>query len=168
MDLLGVGMEEHIQASGGAAGPSQSQVNGTNTHLKSWTSVVIESILNTPTLTLHEAFTFQGNKGVEENNVRNQYSIPGILHFIQHEWARWIIVCLASKKILPCSPDLRWNDPNGRWKKLNSKLELLFSKVGFEISPTVSWMEQKKEKSSQIPLILNLTIFQARGKVRRT
>ena len=32
---------------------------------------------------------FQGNKGVEENNVRNQYSIPGILHFIQHEWARW-------------------------------------------------------------------------------
>ena len=33
---------------------------------------------------------FQGNKGVEENNVRNQYSIPGILHFIQHEWARWV------------------------------------------------------------------------------
>ena len=30
----------------------------------------------------------QMNKGVEDNNVRNQYSIPGILHFIQHEWAR--------------------------------------------------------------------------------
>ena len=90
MDLLGVGMEEHIQASGGAAGPSQSQVNGTNTHLKSWTTLVYEIILNTPTLTLHEAFTFQGNKGVEENNVRNQYSIPGVLHFIQHEWARWV------------------------------------------------------------------------------
>ena len=29
------------------------------------------------------------NKAVEENNVRNQYSIPGILHFIQHEWARF-------------------------------------------------------------------------------
>ena len=25
---------------------------------------------------------------VDDNNVRNQYSIPGILHFIQHEWAR--------------------------------------------------------------------------------
>merc|ERR1719325_87483 len=31
----------------------------------------------------------QMNKGVEDNNVRNQYSIPGILHFIQHEWARF-------------------------------------------------------------------------------
>lgn len=31
----------------------------------------------------------QMNKGVEENNIRNQYSIPGILHFIQHEWARF-------------------------------------------------------------------------------
>jgi len=31
----------------------------------------------------------QINKAVEENNVRNQYSIPGILHFIQHEWARF-------------------------------------------------------------------------------
>eukprot|EP00090_Calanus_glacialis_P035424 TRINITY_DN60486_c0_g1_i1.p1 TRINITY_DN60486_c0_g1~~TRINITY_DN60486_c0_g1_i1.p1 ORF type:complete len:698 (-),score=214.06 TRINITY_DN60486_c0_g1_i1:285-2378(-) len=31
----------------------------------------------------------QMNKAVEENNVRNQYSIPGILHFIQHEWARF-------------------------------------------------------------------------------
>ena len=29
----------------------------------------------------------QGMK-VEDNNVRNQYSIPGIVHFIQHEWAR--------------------------------------------------------------------------------
>ena len=118
---------------------------------ESWSTLVNEIILNTPTLALHVAFTFQGNKGVEENNVRNQYSIPGILHFIQHEWARWIIVCLASKKILPCSPDLRWNDPNGRWKKLNSKLELLFSKVGFEISLTVSWMEQKKRKKLSSP-----------------
>ena len=25
----------------------------------------------------------------EENNIRNQYSIPGILHFIQHEWSRF-------------------------------------------------------------------------------
>ena len=24
----------------------------------------------------------------DDNNVRHQYSIPGILHFIQHEWAR--------------------------------------------------------------------------------
>jgi len=31
----------------------------------------------------------QMSKAVEENNVRNQYSIPGILHFIQHEWARF-------------------------------------------------------------------------------
>jgi len=31
----------------------------------------------------------QMNKALEENNVRNQYSIPGILHFIQHEWARF-------------------------------------------------------------------------------
>jgi len=31
----------------------------------------------------------QINKAVEENNVRNQYSIPGILHFIQHEWSRF-------------------------------------------------------------------------------
>merc|ERR1719446_1687460 len=23
------------------------------------------------------------------DNIRNQYSIPGILHFIQHEWARF-------------------------------------------------------------------------------
>jgi len=30
----------------------------------------------------------QGMK-VEDNNVRNQYSIPGIVHFIQHEWARF-------------------------------------------------------------------------------
>ena len=67
---------------------------------ESWSTLVNEIILNTPTLALHVAFTFQGNKGVEENNVRNQYSIPGILHFIQHEWARWIIVCLASEKNL--------------------------------------------------------------------
>ena len=26
---------------------------------------------------------------IEENNQRLQYSIPGILHFIQHEWARF-------------------------------------------------------------------------------
>ena len=26
----------------------------------------------------------------DESNVRNQYSIPGILHFIQHEWSRWV------------------------------------------------------------------------------
>ena len=26
---------------------------------------------------------------MDENNARNQYSIPGILHFIQHEWARF-------------------------------------------------------------------------------
>jgi len=31
----------------------------------------------------------QANKAVEENNLRNQYSIPGILHFIQHEWSRF-------------------------------------------------------------------------------
>jgi len=29
------------------------------------------------------------NKIMEENNARNHYSIPGILHFIQHEWARF-------------------------------------------------------------------------------
>ena len=28
-------------------------------------------------------------QGMDENNARNQYSIPGILHFIQHEWARF-------------------------------------------------------------------------------
>jgi striatin 1/3/4 len=26
---------------------------------------------------------------MEESSGRNQYSIPGILHFIQHEWARF-------------------------------------------------------------------------------
>ena len=31
-----------------------------------------------------------GQQGMkEENNIRNQYSIPGILHFIQHEWSRF-------------------------------------------------------------------------------
>jgi len=30
-----------------------------------------------------------GNKAQEEGGVRSQYSIPGILHFIQHEWARF-------------------------------------------------------------------------------
>lgn len=25
----------------------------------------------------------------DENNTKAQYSIPGILHFIQHEWARF-------------------------------------------------------------------------------
>lgn len=29
------------------------------------------------------------NKQNEENTQRTQYSIPGILHFIQHEWARF-------------------------------------------------------------------------------
>lgn len=29
------------------------------------------------------------NKQNEENNAKAQYSIPGILHFIQHEWARF-------------------------------------------------------------------------------
>ena len=31
VDLQGVGMEEHIQASGGASGPSQTQVVASNT-----------------------------------------------------------------------------------------------------------------------------------------
>jgi hypothetical protein len=30
-----------------------------------------------------------GNKQSDEGNQRTQYSIPGILHFIQHEWARF-------------------------------------------------------------------------------
>lgn len=30
-----------------------------------------------------------GNKPNDESNQRIQYSIPGILHFIQHEWARF-------------------------------------------------------------------------------
>lgn len=29
------------------------------------------------------------NKQNENNNQRPQYSIPGILHFIQHEWAKF-------------------------------------------------------------------------------
>lgn len=29
------------------------------------------------------------NKQNEENSAKTQYSIPGILHFIQHEWARF-------------------------------------------------------------------------------
>lgn len=29
------------------------------------------------------------NKQNENNNQRAQYSIPGILHFIQHEWAKF-------------------------------------------------------------------------------
>lgn len=29
------------------------------------------------------------NKQGEETNAKAQYSIPGILHFIQHEWARF-------------------------------------------------------------------------------
>lgn len=29
------------------------------------------------------------NKQNEETNPKAQYSIPGILHFIQHEWARF-------------------------------------------------------------------------------
>lgn len=29
------------------------------------------------------------NKQNEETNAKPQYSIPGILHFIQHEWARF-------------------------------------------------------------------------------
>lgn len=28
-------------------------------------------------------------QNLEENNQRLQYSIPGILHFIQHEWAKF-------------------------------------------------------------------------------
>jgi len=31
----------------------------------------------------------QQNMQKEENGMRNQYSIPGILHFIQHEWSRF-------------------------------------------------------------------------------
>lgn len=30
-----------------------------------------------------------GNKPNEEGGQKVQYSIPGILHFIQHEWARF-------------------------------------------------------------------------------
>lgn len=30
-----------------------------------------------------------GNKQNEDGNQGTQYSIPGILHFIQHEWARF-------------------------------------------------------------------------------
>lgn len=30
-----------------------------------------------------------GIKQADESNQRIQYSIPGILHFIQHEWARF-------------------------------------------------------------------------------
>ena len=30
-----------------------------------------------------------GNKQSDEGSQRTQYSIPGILHFIQHEWARF-------------------------------------------------------------------------------
>lgn len=82
--LEGVGMEEHIQASGGASGHSQGQVVADNTPLvrprpMRWNRSVYCRLAS---------LCLQGNKGVEENNVRNQYSIPGILHFIQHEWAR--------------------------------------------------------------------------------
>lgn len=30
-----------------------------------------------------------GNKQNEDGNVGTRYSIPGILHFIQHEWAKF-------------------------------------------------------------------------------
>ncbi|RZF34059.1 hypothetical protein LSTR_LSTR015444 [Laodelphax striatellus] len=30
-----------------------------------------------------------GNKQNDDGNQQIQYSIPGILHFIQHEWARF-------------------------------------------------------------------------------
>ena len=55
-----------------------------------------------------------GSKQNEEGNQGPQYSIPGILHFIQHEWARFEmersqwevdraelqVNCLYNKKIL--------------------------------------------------------------------
>ena len=34
-------------------------------------------------------------KAAEEGGVRSQYSIPGILHFIQHEWARSVLGSLS-------------------------------------------------------------------------
>eukprot|EP00088_Acartia_fossae_P067130 TRINITY_DN8357_c1_g1_i11.p1 TRINITY_DN8357_c1_g1~~TRINITY_DN8357_c1_g1_i11.p1 ORF type:complete len:732 (-),score=183.25 TRINITY_DN8357_c1_g1_i11:347-2542(-) len=36
-----------------------------------------------------QANSHQNMQQKDENNPRNQYSIPGILHFIQHEWARF-------------------------------------------------------------------------------
>ena len=69
---------------------------------------------------------FQGNKGVEENNVRNQYSIPGILHFIQHEWARWVKSIKAFVNKVDLSTwtwfqGLRWSGLSGRSRRLNCK-----------------------------------------------
>ena len=83
---VGGGMEDHIQASGGAAGPSQTQVDN-DRHPPAFKNQCDEHDVR---CSLVDYSHFQGNKGVEENNVRNQYSIPGILHFIQHEWARWV------------------------------------------------------------------------------
>lgn len=36
-----------------------------------------------------QATTAANNKQNEESQQKNHYSIPGILHFIQHEWARF-------------------------------------------------------------------------------
>lgn len=36
-----------------------------------------------------QAGAIPNNKQNDESNPKAQYSIPGILHFIQHEWARF-------------------------------------------------------------------------------
>lgn len=41
-----------------------------------------------PSSSVQSSSTVKTNNN-EDNNARNQYSIPGILHFIQHEWARF-------------------------------------------------------------------------------
>ena len=142
VDLQGVGMEEHIQASGGASGPSQTQVVANNPTSGS------EPPVNVTDYKLHFGLLLPGEQG----GWREQCAQP-----VQHPWhptlhPAWMgqvdpAVQIWEKFTLLC-PDSRWNDPSGRWKKLSSKRELPSSKVNTSGITKVLELEFRAPKNS--------------------
>ena len=68
-----------------------------------------------------------GNKQSDEGSQRTQYSIPGILHFIQHEWARFEM-------------------ERSQWEVDRAELQVIITSVLFNFHPlrniqVISYME---------------------------
>ena len=59
-------------------------------------------------------------QATDESNVRNQYSIPGILHFIQHEWSRFDC---AEIMLIFTEPRARFEMERSQWEVEKAELQ---------------------------------------------